>query len=369
MLKQNKIIELKRVLIIEDDELVRKDLMFLLKMNNYDVFTASNGIDGLGSALSDKPDLILCDINMPGMNGYEVLKELQKNPTASLIPFLFLTARSEKDQFRKGMDLGADDYLTKPYNKEAVLEAVKTRLKRYAIIQDTYNKRLRNLESYVSTTLPHELRTPLTTIMLYSEILMNSYKDLPESELDGIFLNINKAGKRLLRIITNYLFFNELLQLEEFLNKPQGIEFNPNEAVKMTAEKIAASYNRKDDLRLDLHAEMIVMSVEFFTKLIEELIDNGFKFSDEGTKVEVSTETSEGNLILKVKNRGRGFTESEIKKIHAFSQFKRKEYEQQGIGLGLAIVMKIAALYGGGIEVKSTPGVDALITVSFPAGI
>jgi len=120
-----------KILVIEDQEDVRENIVELLQLSNYDVSSASDGKEGVKKALDSPPDLILCDIMMPGMDGYEVLYLLSKNPTTSSLPFIFLTAKAEKQDFRKGMNMGADDYITKPFEEMDLLGAVERRLAKY----------------------------------------------------------------------------------------------------------------------------------------------------------------------------------------------------------------------------------------------
>ena len=121
----------RKILIIEDQEDVRENIAELLDLSNYEPIMASNGKEGVKKALEVKPDLILCDIMMPEMDGYEVLYLIGKNPEIASIPFIFLTAKSEKSDFRKGMNLGADDYITKPFEEMELLGAVERRLEKY----------------------------------------------------------------------------------------------------------------------------------------------------------------------------------------------------------------------------------------------
>jgi CRP-like cAMP-binding protein/CheY-like chemotaxis protein len=121
---------MKKILIIEDNQDVRENLAEILQLSSYDVETAPNGILGVESALEILPDLILCDIMMPELDGYGVLKILNNNPKTRNIPFIFLTAKIEKEDFRKGMMLGASDFLTKPCTDVDLLEAIEVRLKK-----------------------------------------------------------------------------------------------------------------------------------------------------------------------------------------------------------------------------------------------
>lgn len=121
----------KRILVIEDQDDVRENIVELLELSNYEVSSAPNGKLGVKMALDSPPDLILCDIMMPEMDGYEVLYLITKNPTTSTLPFIFLTAKAEKTDFRKGMNMGADDYITKPFEEMELLGAIERRLDKY----------------------------------------------------------------------------------------------------------------------------------------------------------------------------------------------------------------------------------------------
>lgn len=124
-----------KILVIEDEELVRENLLDLLEAENFDTISAANGKIGLNLAISEIPDLILCDMMMPEIDGYGVLTALRQEPATATIPFIFLTAKSAKADFRQGMDMGADDYLTKPFTRAELLSAIMNRLERQATLK------------------------------------------------------------------------------------------------------------------------------------------------------------------------------------------------------------------------------------------
>lgn len=121
---------MKTILIIEDQPDMRENIATILEMEGYAVLEAADGRAGLEAALEEKPDLILCDVMMPGMDGHQVLDELRRQPSIAGTPFIFLTARGEKRDLRQGMNLGADDYLTKPASASDLLDAISARLER-----------------------------------------------------------------------------------------------------------------------------------------------------------------------------------------------------------------------------------------------
>jgi len=126
---------LKTILLIEDNNAIRENTAEILELTGYEVLTAENGKVGVEKALETRPDLVICDIMMPVLDGYGVLHIFNKNPQLSGIPFIFLTAKTERSDFRKGMELGADDYLTKPFDESELLSAIEGRLMRFQHLQ------------------------------------------------------------------------------------------------------------------------------------------------------------------------------------------------------------------------------------------
>ena len=118
------------ILVIDDNADIRDNTAEMLELAGYNVLTAENGERGVDLALKEKPDMIICDIRLPELDGYDVLLLLRQHPVAKKIPFIFLTAKTERSDFRKGMDLGADDYITKPFDEDELLSAVEVRLKK-----------------------------------------------------------------------------------------------------------------------------------------------------------------------------------------------------------------------------------------------
>jgi CRP-like cAMP-binding protein len=140
---------MKKILLIEDNHEIRENIAEILSLANYDICEAEHGKAGVELAQSEKPDLIICDIMMPQLDGYGVLHMLSKNPETSGIPFIFLTAKSEKEDFRKGMNLGADDYLIKPFDDLELLDAVEMRLKKSDILKGEFMKSAEGLQAFL----------------------------------------------------------------------------------------------------------------------------------------------------------------------------------------------------------------------------
>jgi CRP-like cAMP-binding protein/DNA-binding NarL/FixJ family response regulator len=140
----------KKIALIEDNDEVRENIAEILELANYDVVTAENGKKGVALIKKEIPDLILCDIMMPELDGYGVLYLIGKDEQTAGIPFIFLTAKSEKDDFRKGMNMGADDYLTKPFDDTQLLDAIERRLKRIEQFSSDFEANKEGLDSFLA---------------------------------------------------------------------------------------------------------------------------------------------------------------------------------------------------------------------------
>ena len=130
---------MKKILVIEDEEIIRENILKLLKAEGFDVTGAENGAQGLNAAVSNLPDVIICDVMMPELDGYGVLMALRSNPVTATLPFVFLTGKAERSEMRQGMELGADDYLTKPFTKAELVGAISSRLKKQEAVAEQYN--------------------------------------------------------------------------------------------------------------------------------------------------------------------------------------------------------------------------------------
>lgn len=148
---------MKKILIIEDNEDIRNNTAEILELSNYKVFVAENGKTGIEMAIKNNPDLIICDIMMPVLDGYGVLHAVHKNDTLKNIPFIFLTAKTERSDFRKGMELGADDYITKPFTGIELLNAVDGRLKKLGMLKEEFTPDIKGLSRLLEASKPDKV--------------------------------------------------------------------------------------------------------------------------------------------------------------------------------------------------------------------
>lgn len=353
------------ILVIEDDNEIRQSIADLLELNDYNVLTAPNGEEGIRLAKQHVPDVILSDIMMPGIDGYEVLAQLKKNPATAIVPFIFLTAKSDTVSTRKGMGLGADDYLAKPFMPEELIATIEARVKKHTILRT----QVEALRLSVAKTVPHEFLTPLNSILGFAEIIYHNaanQQELSPEELMTFSGIIRDSGNRLLRLVQNYILFSKLAS-ETVTDTSQTESLLGAEGVIAdTAWEIAKSHKRENDLQTDIASSTPSITGGDLSKIIVELIDNACKFSETGTPIQVTAHESDTMYVIAVTNKGRGLTAEQIAGIGPHVQFEREHYEQQGAGLGLAIVQLLSRKFGGRLEIESVYGSSFTAKILLP---
>jgi signal transduction histidine kinase len=357
------------ILVIEDDKNILGAVADVLELAGYETASAADGLAGLEHARSRRPDLVICDIAMPYLDGYGVLQQLRQDADLTTTPFVFLTARTAKTDMRMGMALGADDYLTKPFTEEELLQVVETRLLRQLRLTNALQSRMDLLRQDIARTLPHELRTPLHGIIAGADFLRGEYQSLTPDEVQEMAEIIYQSAERLERLVQNHILYLELA-----LAAPDSIATNTGraaslasvaEVVETSARREAAAAGREEELLLDLQPALVPVDQVHLSKIVAELVGNAFKFSSPGAPVRIAVHTG-GSAVIRVTDHGRGMSPDEIAAIGAYTQFHRAHYEQQGAGLGLVIVKLLVTRYGGKLAIESKPGQQTTVCVTLP---
>src|ERR1044071_6096484 len=213
-------VAMKKILVIDDEEWLREMMRMALGQRGFDIIEAENGAQGIETARRELPDLILCDVNMEKVDGYITLSSLRSEVATASIPFILMTGLADQAGMRHGMELGADDYLPKPFTIEALYAAVDARLKKAKTIREEAERKLADLRDNISMMLPHELRTPLNGILAYGEILVAEAETIQPKEIAEMGQVIYDSGKRLERLIENFLIY---AQLELLNSDPQHL--------------------------------------------------------------------------------------------------------------------------------------------------
>ncbi|MFY7998526.1 MAG: response regulator [Candidatus Kapaibacteriota bacterium] len=367
------VITQKKVLIIEDHVQMRQLIERHLKKEGYTVLGAGDGTEGLAMAKEHIPDVIISDILMPGLSGYEVLKEIRADLHTTHIPLLFISSKADGAEIRHAMNLGADDYLTKPIQIKELIHAVNARLHKSALVQRQMDSVLQKIRSGFVRVLPHEFRTPLSTIIGGTKYIIESFENLSKSEILELLKMVNSSTNNLNRLLEKILLYAKLESIAQ--EGTEGLEQlgrritdNVGDSVSEIVLDVAQAQNRMKDIELDIAQETLSAAISpvYLTTLVTELMDNAVKFSQVGTPIFVSFAQEGDMAVLCVRDEGRGMSPTQIKNIGAFTQFDREMYEQQGIGLGFSIIARIIDLFDGKLAIKSEPARGTQVTVSLP---
>lgn len=360
---------MKRILVIEDAHSLRRDILEMLSYEGYEVAGAEDGLVGVQRARELLPDLIICDIMMPNLDGYGVLETLRQDPTTAAIPFIFLTARTDRMDVRQGMELGADDYLPKPFTANELLKSVSTRIDKHEQVKEIASIQLEDLRNNIILALPHELRTPLNVILGFSDLLMSDYNVMEPNRVGEMAQLINSAAVRLYRLIENFLIYANIEILkstpEQYELLQNAVTPHPRATIEYVVLEKAQQAQRDSDIEFEVEDAPAVQIVEeYLRKVLEEIIDNATKFSEPKTPINVKSYVERDRYIICVTDRGRGMTPQEIASIGAYMQFNRKFFEQQGAGMGLAIAKRLVELHGGAFHVTSVPEKSTTVRVA-----
>jgi two-component system, sensor histidine kinase and response regulator len=361
-----------KILVIEDSQELLEDISEMLLLEGFEVVTAVNGEHGIEQALHELPDLIVCDVRMPIMDGYGVLHHIRSTIKTMNIPFIFLTARTGRDEMREGMKLGADDYLTKPFTATELITSVHARLERRQNNLEETDRKLDALRNSIALALPHELRTPLNAILGFSEIMMTDYEQLSQAKAVKIATQINSSAYRLYRLIENYVIYANLELMRSDVRRRDMLQDGrtdyPALVIEQEVRQKAIDYHRETDLHVNIPSidRAIRIDPDNFARIVKEVTDNAFKFSPEGQPVQVEVTPQQTHLMIKIHDKGWGMKPEQIESIGAYMQFERAFFEQQGLGFGLIIAYRMTEVHDGLFEIESIPEAYTLITIQLP---
>jgi len=358
---------MSKILVVDDEPSLRELIVTALQGEGFEVLEAGDGLSGIETARRSSPDLVICDILMPNLDGYGALKVLREDPSTATIPFIFLTGSMERSTMRQGMDLGADDFITKPFAMPELLAAVRARLEKQRTAVQEAERKLDELRINLTLSLPHEIRTPLSGIIGFAEVLRDDHASLKPTEISEMASIILKSATRLGHLVENFLTYAQLELLSADPKKRELIRKDTTAMLDMHIEELARKkakeYERPNDLVLKIAGGEAAISNQNMKRIVEELIDNAFKFSTAGGSVEVTMEQVGQHHALTISDKGIGMEAKQIAEIGAYRQFNRKKNEQQGSGLGLAIAKRLVELHGGTLSLQSEVGKGTTVVV------
>lgn len=388
-----------RILVVDDEPINQKVLANHLGLQGYEVVPALNGIDALNALEKQRFDLVVLDVMMPEMSGYEVCERLRESFNMFELPVLMLTAKNQIGDFVRGLEAGANDYLTKPFDKRELLarvrtmislrEAVAAALTRAAELEQEKTRvaklrgdaeglareadearRISREKEDLLATMSHEIRTPLNAIIGYSEILHEDMEMEEQKEFVPDVLKIQSSAKHLLALINNILDLSKIERgkMELFYEDCRPTELS--DALLYTIQPMIARNNNQ--LEIDVHENMETFRTDTMKlhQILLNLLSNAAKFTRRGKiKLEMSRlEEEPGKMRFTVSDTGIGMTKDQVGNLfQAYGQADCSTSKHYGgTGLGLVITKKLVEMMGGAIHVESELGWGTRFTVVLP---
>jgi two-component system sensor histidine kinase/response regulator len=357
-----------RVLVVDDVMQNLQVVGTMLRNEGYDVLPAASGAQALERVRVRTPDLILLDLMMPEMDGLEVCQRLKADPSTRRIPVIFLTASNEMEHLVKGFEVGAVDYVTKPFNGAELLARVRTHLElKHA------RERLREMNEEKNEFMgivAHDLRNPLGAIQGYSEMILEE-PDLPREELESCVSRIRDTARRMSDMVRNLLDTNRI-ERGDMQVSLTAVDLGP------LAKKLTESYHpraaaKQQNLCLQQDDGPLIALADpnQVIQVLENLISNAVKYSPHGKEILVRVGRADGMVRCEVTDQGPGLSAEDQKKL--FGKFARLSAKPTGgehaTGLGLSIVKRMVEAMNGRVWCESEPGRGATFIVALPLAI
>ena len=371
------------ILIVDDDAQNLKLLNAALSEAGYGVAVANGGAVCFKVLEKRHPDLILCDVIMPEIDGYEVCRRLKASPEHRDTPLIFLTSRTDTEDLLRGFEVGAVDYVTKPFNKAELLARVRTHTElkqaRDTILEnsrqlESLNQRLKTLDAEKNHFLgivAHDLKNPLTTIMMSAEMVEDRADKVSEEQLVDYMQMIQRNASRIRTIIMN------LLDVNRIESGKLAVDLKPFDLRDFIARLLDQYRDKAERKQIRMHLEapqetvLLVSDENIVYQIGDNLLSNALKYSPPDRHVFVSVRAESDSVSFSIRDQGPGFTAEDKQKL--FEKFARLSAQptagESSTGLGLSIVKRLCELLAGDIHCESEPNEGTTFTVTLPRAV
>ena len=358
-----------RILFVDDSEELRIILREVLASEGFIVDVASGPKEALEIIQTKRPDAILCDIMMPGDDGYSFQKRLKEDSNWCHIPFIFLSALSTPEDIRSGKSAGCDDYLTKPFDTEELVSVISGKVLQARARQRHSSEEFSQYRKRVVHTLSHEFRTPLVAINTGAELLLDRSNETDEDTFVRLLESVHRGGLRLQRLVEDFMSLQQIetgsaLKVAERLKRRIKAQQLAREALEHYHDQThdrSLLVEFRDETAGAAYVEVYDAQIH---NIVSRLLSNAHKFGGTAIPAVLTVKTSQDVVSIAVRDHGPGLPEGVVNRAcELFSQIDRDRLEQQGCGLGLTIANQYAAynsgkllflapLFGRGLEVE-----------------
>ena len=362
-----------KILIVDDVMSNVLLLKVLLTNEKFQIATASNGRQALDQVIKEKPDLVLLDVMMPDMSGFEVSQQLKANPEMAEIPIIFLTALNSTADIVKGFQVGGNDFISKPFNKEELIIRVTHQIsliaaKRIIVAQTEELRKTIIGRDKLYSVIAHDLRSPMGSIkMVLNMLILNLPSDTIGPEMYELLTMANQTTEDVFSLLDNLLKWtkSQIGKLKVVYQDIDMVEVTEGviEIFSMVAELKKISIRLKTPSKLEVYAD-----IDMIKTVIRNLLSNAIKFSNEETEILVTVLEQEGMAVVSVKDSGCGIDEENQKKLlHTDTHFSTfGTNNEEGSGLGLLLCQDFVIKNGGRLWFTSVKGEGSIFSFSIP---
>lgn len=375
--KQQVLVEINpadyKILVVDD---VLPNVMLLkvmLSNEGYNIVTASNGTQALEQTYREKPDLILLDVMMPDITGYEVAQRLRSNPETAEIPVMFLTALNQSEDIVMGFKMGGNDFISKPFNKEVLMVRVKYQLsliaaKRVILQQNEELARTIQGRDKLYSVIAHDLRSPMSSVKMVLNMLTEAIPAQTIGEdMHNMLSMVNTQTEEVFALLDNLLKWTKS-QVGRLNVVTQ--DFRINELVDSVIDvfRMVAEIKDIQIVSEELPALTVRADIDMFKTILRNFLSNAIKFSNPGSKIRVTVEKQEHHALIGVHDQGCGISEEDQKKLfHTATHFsKYGTANEEGSGLGLLLCQDFAQKNGGDVFLHSVIGEGSTFSFTLP---
>lgn len=364
--------EAATVLVVDDNPLITNVVRSLLLAERYNVLIANNGEEGLALLNAHDVDVIVCDVMMPRMDGYDFQRRVRGRPELAHIPFIFLSALGDNLEVNRGRESGADDYLVKPFDPRTILSIIKGKVIRSRALKAQVTHKYESYRRKVVNTLSHEFRTPLVAINTGAELLIDHGKKIAPEKAQQLLEAVRRGGQRLERLVNDFMLLQQIdagtgAKLFEQRARPTKVRAFAERFLEFASDDIA-----RDKFSVQLEHECpedveVRLYEPYAIDILNRVLQNALKFSGDSKEILVRTAQRGEEALFEFLDRGIGIDLTRLKEALAlFGQIDRERMEQQGSGVGLTIAARFAQIHGGGLEFQPRPGGGSIVRLVLP---
>ena len=362
-----------KLLVVDDVQTNVLLLKALLSKDGYGILVANNGQEALEVIRNENPDLILLDVMMPGMDGFEVAERLKSEEYRCEIPIIFLTALDDTQSIVNGFKLGAGDFISKPFRKEELMVRIKHQLSLVAArrIIEEKNEELRKTiagRDKMYSVIAHDLRSPMASMkMLLNTIMMSVEKDKIDPDIFDMLEMSNKTSEEVFSLLDNLLKWTKS-QLGKLTVIPQKLDISGLADGVVEVMNSVAEVKHIKLIRTDHESFFVYVDIEMIKSVLRNLISNAVKFSNPDSDIKVGIKAEDGKVIVSVTDSGKGIKKEDqhklLKDSTHFTTYGTNS--EEGSGLGLLLCRDFARKNGGEIWFESEENLGSVFSFSLP---